>query len=414
MKIAFLSYNRDPSIPHIDNDGCPVTVRHYALELGKLGNKVHIFANNIKPDKRSSAYLRKKFKAQSEHTVQIGKNVTVIRIPAKKYSSSNHALPRESADIPEIAESFANAEYFQDGKLFQYDAVCFFHPLSIFGPLVLGYTPLEKTVIFPMLLSDEYKKYQSVSRVYEEMELFSLQKVRFVFSSSTSEKDVLNRKGLKNGSVKVIFRGFDNHVFVHRQKTYRLSAEKDIRIISVGSLKSQKQQLQLVEITKLLRKDGYRPHITIVGEHAQFIKPEYESYYNLIQRKIKSAQLESNFTFTGALDSRQIAGLFNEQDLGVYCSVSESFGKAALESICAGVPTILNTEVDAYKDFAQGGVNALFYDSSAVSCVKEIKKIIADPALYSKISKNGNKTSASFSWQNVSLQLETYLKQIPQ
>jgi len=411
MRIAFLSYNRDPSIPHIDNDGCPVTVRHYALELGKVGHEIDIFANRTSPNAQSSNYLKEKFVAQARDTVGLDKNVKVIRIPAKSFSTSNTLLPKELAEIPEIAESFSNADFFQDGKLHGYDTVCFFHPLSSFGPLVLGYASTKNSVLFPMLLSDEYKKYQSVSKIYEEFEVFSLKNVRSVFACSAYEQQLILAKGVGTDSVKVVHRGFDNKTYVHRQRSLPTDLRK-VQIISIGSIKPQKQQLQLVEIAGILKKDGYDPQITIVGGNKKFIKNEYKSYYELILKEIKSAGLEHNFTFTGALDPDEIATLLNKNDLGVYCSVGESFGKAALESICSGLPTILNAKVDAYRDFATDGVNALFYDSTASSCAEIIEKILTNENLYRNISEGGQETAISFSWGTISLQLEAALKEI--
>lgn len=87
MKIAFLSYNRDPSIPDIDNDGCPVIVRNYAIELGKLDHSIDIFVNKVVPNGDSSDYLKTKFKAQNEDEVKVAENVKVIRIPAENYQA---------------------------------------------------------------------------------------------------------------------------------------------------------------------------------------------------------------------------------------------------------------------------------------------------------------------------------------
>lgn len=411
MKIAFLAYNKDPSILHIDNDGCPFTVLYYALELGKLGHKIDIFTNRVFPNIRSSNYLKDKFIVQAKDIISLRKNVKVIRVPAKSFSINNTFLPKELAEIPEIAESFSNAVCFEDEKLDGYDIVCFFHPLSSFGPLVLGYASTKKSVLFPMLLSDEYKKYQSVSKIYEEFEDFSLKTVRSVFACSTYEQKLILAKGVDASSVKVIHRGFDNSIYIHRQRSLATDLQK-VRIITIGSIKPQKQQLQLVEVAKILKGDGYDPRITIVGENKKFIKNEYKLYYKLILKEIKSAGLEHNFIFTGFLGSDEIAALLNENDLGVYCSVGESFGKAALESICSGLPTILNTKVDAYRDFAKDGVNALFYDSTASSCAKTIERILTNENLYRNISEGGREMAILFSWKNVSLQLEAALKEI--
>lgn len=413
MRLAFLTYNRDPSIPTIDNDGCPVTVRHYALELGKLGHNVDIYVNKISPIPESGQYLKKKFKEQKEQLVNLGKNVDVVRVAINQTPFTKDIFLTQSvADIPEIIESITSVDFFKDKKLFAYDVVCIFHPLASFGPLFLGVTPLQKTVLFPMLLSNEYKKYQSVSNIYEELEALALKNVRNVFSCSNNERGLIIEKGVKPKSVKVIHRGFDDAIFSHQSKKYVSAKNKEIKIICVGSIKPQKQQSQLVDIVKSLKKERFTPVVTIVGENQNFIKDEYRSYYELILNAIKVARLESNFVFTGAVTPSRIAELLKANDVAVFPSIGESFGKAALESICSGIPTILNDEVPAYKDFAINNNNALFYKSTSEACSKLIQKVVLTPSLYSKLSRNGAQTNKKFRWRNVTLRLEKHLLKI--
>lgn len=413
MKIAFLTYNRDPSIPVIDNDGCPVTVRHYALELGKLGHRIDIYVNKIFPTSGSSFYLKKKFKVQEEALVNLAKNIDVIRVSINQLPFSKNVFSTQAvADIPEIVESITNIDFFRDRKLFAYDIICIFHPLASFGPLFLGVTPLPKTVLFPMLLSDEYKKYQSVSNIYEELETLALKSVHSVFPCSNNEREIIISKGIKLKSVKVIHRGFDDVVFSHKFKSSISSKNKVIKIICVGSIKPQKQQAQLVDVARFLKKGGFNPIITIVGENQNFIKDEYKSYYKSILDAIRVLDLENNFVFTGSVSPSKIAELFRVNDIAIFPSVGESFGKAALEAICSGIPTILNDKVSAYKDFATNNKNALFYKSTAKACSDLIQKIMISPALYSKLSHSGAQTAKKFRWKNVVLQLEKQLLKI--
>lgn len=413
MKIAFLTYNRDPSIPTIDNDGCPVTVRHYALGLGELGHRVDIYVNKISLTSGNSLYLKKKFKEQGETLVSLAKNIDVIRVNINQLPFSKDIFSTQAvADIPEIVESITNVDFFRDKKLFAYDVVCIFHHLASFGPLFLGVTPLRKTVLFPMLLSDEYKKYQSVSNIYEELETLALKNVRSVFSCSNNERELIINKGIKSRSVRVVHRGFDDAVFSHQLKSIISSQNKVIKIICVGSIKPQKQQVQLVDVARFLKNRGFSPVITIVGENQNFIKDEYKSYYKSILNDIRVSGLENNFVFTGSISPSKIAELFRVNDIAVFPSIGESFGKAALEAICSGIPTILNDKVPAYKDFATNNKNALFYKSTSRACAELIQRLIINPALYSKLSRNGAQTAKKFRWKNVVLHLEKQLLKI--
>lgn len=413
MKIAFLTYNRDPSIPTIDTDGCPVTVRHYALELGKLGYKIDIYANKVSSVLESSNYIKKKFKEQKKNILNLSNNVKVIRTPVNQsLSIKTNSLNQETADVPEIIESIINIDFYKDKKLFLYDAVFLFHPLSSFGPVFLGLTPVRKTVLFPMLLSNEYKKYQPVSNIYQELETLALKSVRYVFSSSKNEKELLKKKGVKSQNIKVIHRGFDRKIFSHEQKRIVFNKKNPLKIICVGSIKPQKQQIELVEIAKILKNKGFDPLVTIVGDNQNFIKEEYRLYYKSIISKIKQEKLKDNFIFTGSITPIEITELFRINDLAIFPSIAESFGKAALEAICSGIPTILNDNVPAYKDFAKHNHNAVFYKSANKSCVNIIKELSINSILYMKLSRNGLATAKKFEWFKVTKDLEKQLLKI--
>jgi glycosyltransferase involved in cell wall biosynthesis len=412
MRIAFLSYNRDPSIPHIDNDGCPVTVRNYAIELGNRGHAVDVYANRVLPTAISSAYIKSKYSEQKESEVTLSKNVRVVRVPARQYPVQSVRLPDKLADVPEIAESFASAGYFQDGKLHEYDVVCFFHPLSSFGVISQGLAPVERSVIFPMLLSSEYKKYQSVSRIYEAWESFALTTVQAVFSSSKAERDSLRVIGVNNDALKLVHRGYDSTVFRYNQKSNSLSRGKTLRIVSVGAIRPQKNYEQLLEVIKILKASGYNPNVTIVGDNEHFIKKEYKEYYEHLLTLVNTYNLENLVRFAGALEPTDISTLMQHSDVGVFCSTSESFGKAALEAICSGVPTVLSEEVLAYREFAEDEVNALLYAGTAESCFDSIQRLVEDAMLYKRLSTRGATVAAAFSWQSVTSILETLLCKI--
>ena len=146
-----------------------------------------------------------------------------------------------------------------------------------------------------------------------------------------------------------------------------------------GVYQTTKQQAQLVDVARFLKKGGFSPVITIVGENQNFIKDEYKSYYKSILNDIRVSGLENNFIFTGSISPSKIAELFRVNDIAVFPSIGESFGKAALEAICSGIPTILNDKVSAYKDFTTNYKNALFYKSTSSACAELIQRLIIDP-----------------------------------
>ena len=119
--------------------------------------------------------------------------------------------------------------------------------------------------------------------------------------------------------------------------------------------------------------------------------------------------MEDYIVFVGGVEPDQVGELLNSADLAIFPSISESFGKAALESICSGTPTIIASECSAYKEFALDQENAIFSSSNSKDITKAVLNLINNEERYLHLSKNGLKTRKEFSWQNVSKILETSL-----
>ena len=62
--------------------------------------------------------------------------------------------------------------------------------------MIRNLLPCDKSVLFPMLLSDEYRKFQSVSDMYIALEQALLERCGRVSVASVAERDVLKRRGL--------------------------------------------------------------------------------------------------------------------------------------------------------------------------------------------------------------------------
>lgn len=137
MKLAFLSYNRDPSLPSIDTDGCPDTVRHLALELALFGHRVDVYANKIIPTKEDNKYLQKKYRLQNEDVTYLDKKVKVTRMSTKRLPYRDIYNTKNSLDVPDIVDSYLSAQKYKD-ILGEYDYVCVFHPLAGIGVLLGG------------------------------------------------------------------------------------------------------------------------------------------------------------------------------------------------------------------------------------------------------------------------------------
>ncbi len=405
MNIAFLSINSDPLIPTIDSDGGAVTVRNYALELGKIGHSVDIFTSKI-IDSKINDYLKIKYIAQKENILFLSNNVKIIRKTLKDRNldfTDNELL---SPDFLKIKKSFLFADSFGE-ELLNYDVICVFHPLNIFGLIQQNKIPLEKTILFPMLLADDYSKFIYISKLYKKFEKESLILSKFISSPSNQEKETLIKMGINKNKIIIIPRGFDKNVFRH--KLHTIKNKESIDIISVGAVKPQKQQQILVNVLKKINTDKLKVKIHIIGEDSNFHNIEYRKYCVNFKNQIKKYNLWNNFKFYGALNPTDTYKIINKCDIAIFPSISESFGKAPLETIASGLPTIISNSVSAYKEFAKNETNSVMVRPVVQDYCNVINRIIYDKVLYSKLSKNGIYLSDKLNWTSVSNILNDFL-----
>lgn len=137
---------------------------------------------------------------------------------------------------------------------------------------------------------------------------------------------------------------------------------------------------------------------------------EYERYYSALRKSAREAGLDGQVNFVGVKSPAHIRSMIDVHDVAFFPSVSESFGKAALECVVSGIPTVLNSAVAAYDEFVKNEKNAMYYSDTAASAADAIVRCVSDEALYRTLSGGGKKTHGMFSWESVVGTLERELR----
>ena len=112
------------------------------------------------------------------------------------------------------------------------------------GVLLGGLSSPSKTVLFPMLLSDEYKKYQEVSEVYCDLEQKVLEMAKAILSGSAEEMKRTQSKGINESKLYLVGRGYDDSIFKGRIRNSMVEKQDKVVISCIGSIRPQKNQLQ--------------------------------------------------------------------------------------------------------------------------------------------------------------------------
>lgn len=394
---------RDPSLPTIDNDGGVVLLLGYGNALASLGHEVDIFTSRANTGWGIDEYVSRKRNLQVDDTVELSPGVRVVRKEVAPIRIDD--VVDLNSDSHVIRSSILFADTFTD-ELMEYDIVNFFHPTSAYGLLSQNKVIPDNTILFPMLLSTEYAKFKNITQSYLDMEMRVLTEAGSIFSSSPFEMNELEALGVDMEKVTVLARGFDTDTFKFKTRN-RLSHKEPIKIVSVGAIRPQKQQDMLVDIALELGKRDINAQINIVGDNENFSYAKNQEYYNSVASRINELNLNDRIRFVGGKTPQELSDILSISDLALFPSVAESFGKAALEAISCGIPTVAAKRVEAYNIFMRDGVNALMVESSVADYITAIEKLYSDDELYASLSAAGRALSQQFSWTAVTKELES-------
>ena len=160
-------------------------------------------------------------------------------------------------------------------------------------------------------------------------------------------------------------------------------------IVSVMRLVPRKRPRQLIEILSQVRArlGDQAWTATIIGDGPQGAA---------VARAIQRAGLSDRVTLTGRLSRPEILRRLATADLYLAPAVQESFGIAALEARCSGVPVVAMRS-GGVGEFVDDGVHGYLVGDDA-DMVRRICQLVRDPALVQRLGRASLATAPDFGW----------------
>jgi len=180
-------------------------------------------------------------------------------------------------------------------------------------------------------------------------------------------------------------------------------AQGVLRIAAVSRLARRKRVLQLVEILQAAHdrlSPGFHLDASILGEGPQ---------RRDIERHLRRHDMESWVKLPGRATRTQIRDVFAHTDLFVAPASLESFGIAALEARCAGLPVLARAGTGV-EDFVAHGREGWLVPSDA-AMVDMIVALADAPDLLSRVSEHNRTVPARISWKVVLEECEDLYEQ---
>jgi glycosyltransferase involved in cell wall biosynthesis len=173
-------------------------------------------------------------------------------------------------------------------------------------------------------------------------------------------------------------------------------AERDpsiVTVVSVMRLAPRKRPLQLLKMVRRIvaRLDGdVTMRVVIIGEGPE--RPQLEKF-------LRSNGLTEVVELVGRRSREEIRDIFSRSDVFVAPANLESFGIAALEARCAGLPVVAKART-GIREFVEHGREGLLASTDA-DMVDQLTRIVRDAELRRVITKNNREHPSPVDWSDV-------------
>jgi len=166
-----------------------------------------------------------------------------------------------------------------------------------------------------------------------------------------------------------------------------------VNLISVMRLAPRKRPLQLMRMVRRVHAGlptGLRLKVTVIGEGPE--RPQLEKY-------LRTNGLTETVELVGRRSRAEIRDYFARADVFVAPANLESFGIAALEARCAGLPVVAKART-GIREFVTHGQEGLLARSDA-DMIHQLNRIVRDAALRRTITEHNRSTSSPVDWSVV-------------
>lgn len=168
---------------------------------------------------------------------------------------------------------------------------------------------------------------------------------------------------------------------------------RTVTIVSVMRLAPRKRPLHLLKMIKRVRErvpPSTDIRLVIVGDGPE--RPSLERY-------MRTNGLEDVVELVGRRSRDEIRELFSRADLFVAPANLESFGIAALEARCAGLPVVAKART-GIREFVEHGQQGLLARSDR-DMVDQLVRLVRDRELRMLMAKRNRESPSPVDWANV-------------
>ena len=226
-----------------------------------------------------------------------------------------------------------------------------------------------------------------------------LRRAAHVVAISLELRDLLIQEyGLSSRNITIIPNGYDEKLVQRlRAKVSTVVRHKTPSVVFLGSLRDEKDPVNLIEAFRVVSQRLKNIHLQIVGNgHLR----------TAVEKKIESYKLQNMVTLHGRLPHRQALEVLASSEIFLSTSVDEGTPTSLIEAMALG-KAVIATRVGGVPEIVMDGVNGLLTPPKLPEqTAQAIEKLLNNPILTERLKKAALKSVEGYSWSKIAEKYE--------
>jgi glycosyltransferase involved in cell wall biosynthesis len=223
---------------------------------------------------------------------------------------------------------------------------------------------------------------------------------RIIAPSKATKKDLIKFYKVNENKIRIIYHG------VSPNSKFQILNSKfnNPYILFVGQIQPRKNLIRLIEAFELIKEKNKKyPNLklTIAGGNGWMANKTYE--------KARASKFSKDIIFTGKVDNKRLAELYQNALVFVMPSLYEGFGLIVLEAMSCGIPCAVSDNSSLAEIVDDHGLLFDAYSSSDIA--QKISMFLNNDVLRKDFAQRSLQNVKKFTWEKSAREtLETFSK----
>ena len=303
----------------------------------------------------------------------------------------------------------------------KYDLDLFFFPAIYSYFPILNRVKVAVTIhdIIPVSFPESVFPNKKLSTFWNMKQYLALRQADAIVTvSNHSKQEILRHLSVPESKIHVLTEGpgADFKVLARDSKMEEILRQYELDLNSryllyVGGISPHKNLGTLVDVySQLISEPGFSDlRLILVGDYE---KDSFFSAYPLLKQKVEDLGLQEKVLFTGFVDDKNLAVLYNGATLFVLPSLMEGFGLPAVEAMACGAP-VAASRAGSLPELI-GDAGCLFDPRNPSEILGTIKQVLSNSIFQQQLRKKGMERVKQFGWTEAASRMLSLFHQLAQ